>query len=102
MEQPPDGAADLGQDLPAGLVRDVRCAPGAPRPAGGAPWAWRCRVRWETVAGTARTTTYDVRSLATGCFAAGATPRLADVRDPTIASYSEHPLNAVASAKKGC
>jgi hypothetical protein len=103
MQQPPEGAADLGQELPAGLVRDVRCDPSAPRPAGGAQaWAWRCRVRWETVAGTPKSTNYDVRSLPTGCFAAGAAPRLADVRDPTIASFSEHPLNAVASARKGC
>jgi hypothetical protein len=59
-------------------------------------------VRWETVAGTPRATTYAVRNLAGGCFAAGAVPRLRDVHDPTIASYTEHPLNAVTSLRKGC
>jgi hypothetical protein len=102
MQQPPEVATDLGQDLPAGLVRDVSCAPDGARPADAKPWVWRCRVRWETVAGTAKTTNYAVRSLPTGCFAAGAQPRLPDVKDPTIASYSEHPLNAVASQRKGC
>ncbi|HWH93981.1 MAG TPA: hypothetical protein VNT03_08975, partial [Baekduia sp.] len=105
MQQPPEGATDLGQDLPTGLVRDVRCAPAggatAP-PTGGHPQMWRCRVRWETVAGALKTTNYSVRSLATGCFAAGATPRLPEVKDPTIASYSEHPLNTVISLRKGC
>jgi hypothetical protein len=102
MQQPADGATDLGQSLPAGLVRDVRCASDAARPAGAAPWPWRCRVRWETVAGRTKTTNYTVRSFPTGCFAAGAVPRMAAVKDPTIASYSEHPLNAVASQRKGC
>ena len=102
MQQPPDGASDLGQQLPAGLLRDVLCAPAAARPSGDRPWAWRCRVRWETVAGSPKTTNYDVKSFSTGCFAAGAVPRLAPVKDPTIASFSEHPLNAVASTRKGC
>jgi hypothetical protein len=103
MQQPPDGATDLGQDLPAGLLRDVRCAPAAGRPARATKaWAWTCRVRWETLAGATKTTNYAVRDFATGCFAAGATPRLPDVKDPTIASYSEHPLNAIASVRKGC
>lgn len=102
MQQPPDAASDLGQSLPAGLVRDVSCAPAGDRPAGGRPWAWRCRVRWETVAGATRATNYSVRSFATGCFAAGATPRLSPVKDPTIASFSEHPLNTVTSLRKGC
>jgi hypothetical protein len=98
MQQPPEGASDLGQDLPAGLLRDVRCTPGA----AGRVRTWSCRVRWETVAGAPETTNYAVRAFATGCFAAAATPRLPDVRDPTIASFSQHPLDAVASARKGC
>lgn len=102
MQQPREGATDLGQDLPAGLVRDVSCTPDGTRPAGAAPWSWRCRVRWETVAGALKTTNYVVQSLPTGCFAAGARPRLADVKDPTIASYSEHPLNTVTSQRRGC
>src|SRR4051794_31715370 len=103
MQQPAEGATDLGQDLPAGLLRDVSCAsPQAQTPAGGAAWRWTCRVRWETIAGAGKTTNYSVRSFATGCFAAAATPALPAVKDPTIASYSEHPLNAVASTRKGC
>jgi len=102
LQQPPDGATDLGQDLPAGLLRDVACAPAAGQPAAGRAWPWRCRVRWETLRGTAKTTNYAVRSFATGCFAAGATPRLAPIKDPTIASFSEHPLNSLAGLGRGC
>ncbi|HWI73890.1 MAG TPA: hypothetical protein VNT55_18155 [Baekduia sp.] len=102
MQQPPDAASDLGQSLPAGLLRDVACSPAGARPSDDAAWPWTCRVRWETVAGTTKTTNYAVKSFATGCFAAGADPRLPDVKDPTIASYSEHPLNVVTSLGKGC
>jgi hypothetical protein len=94
LDQPRDGASDLGQDLPSGLLRDVRCTPGVP--------AMRCRVRWETLRGTPQTTHYRVRVLPGGCFAAAATPRLAPHYDPTIATYSEHPLNAITSVRKGC
>jgi hypothetical protein len=101
MQQPPDGASDLGQDLPAGLLRDVACAPSAVS-TGADVRTWRCRVRWETIAGAGKTTNYSVRSFATGCFAAQAMPQLPQVKDPTIASFSEHPLNAVVSTRKGC
>jgi hypothetical protein len=94
LDQPRDGASDLGQDLPSGLLRDVRCTPGVP--------ALRCRVRWETLRGTPQTTRYRVRVLAGGCLAAAATPRLKPHYDPTIATYSEHPLNAITSVRKGC
>jgi hypothetical protein len=107
MEQPPEGATDLGQALPAGLLRDVACGPAAARPdvparAAGRPWPWRCRVRWETLRGTTKSTTYAVRLLPTGCFAAGARPQLPPHIDPTIKTYSEHPLNTIASLGKGC
>ncbi|MCW3003276.1 MAG: hypothetical protein JWQ20_2574 [Conexibacter sp.] len=102
LQQPRDGAADLGQDLPAGLLRDVRCATSAARPAGAQPWPWRCDVRWETTRGTPKSTAYAVRLLATGCFAAGATPRLHTRFDPTINTYAEHPLNTITSVRKGC
>ena len=94
LDQPRDGASDLGQDLPSGLLRDVRCTPGVP--------ALRCRVRWETLRGTPQTTRYRVRLLPGGCFAAAATRRLKPHYDPTIATYSEHPLNAITSVRKGC
>jgi hypothetical protein len=103
MDQPREGATDLGQELPSGLLRDVSCASAGARPAAtAASWPWRCRVRWETLRGTPKTTNYAVRLLPTGCFAAGATPRLQPHLDPTIKTYAEHPLNAVASFRKGC
>ncbi len=103
MSQPPDDSADLGQRLPAGTVERVRCgAAGALPIAAGQPWRWACHVAWRTVEGATRTTSYDVRLLPNGCFAAGAVPRYPEHRDTTIASYSEHPLNAIASARRGC
>ncbi|MDX6687172.1 MAG: hypothetical protein QOF86_3300 [Baekduia sp.] len=107
LQQPPEGATDLGQDLPAGLLRDVRCAPAGPAPAAGstgtaAAWTWRCRVRWETVAGVPKTTSYAARSLPSGCFGAAASPRLRDVLDPTIKTYTQHPLDTIVSLRRGC
>jgi hypothetical protein len=102
MSQPPDDASDLGQQLPTGTVERVDCAAAGTRPGTGAAWPWRCRVGWRTVGGASRTTRYDVRLLANGCFAAGAVPRYPDHRDTSIASYSEHPLNAIASVRRGC
>jgi hypothetical protein len=86
MDQPPDDASDLGQSLPTGLLDRVTCA--------GAP-AWHCTVRWQTAGGTPRTTRYAVRVSRTGCFSAGADPALPPHRDPTIQTYSEHPLNTL-------
>jgi len=102
MAQPPDDAADLGQDLPHGTVERVDCNAAADLPADGQARRWACRVAWRTVAGAARTTRYDVRLLPNGCFAAGAVPRYPAHRDTSIASYSEHPLNAIASVRRGC
>jgi hypothetical protein len=100
MEQPREGATDLGQDLPAGLLRDVRCRPAGAPAAGRRRWA--CDVRWETPAGRPRATRYAVTALPTGCFGAAATPRLPDHFDPTINTYAEHPLNTIISVRKGC
>jgi hypothetical protein len=102
MEQPRDDATDLGQDLPAGLLRDVRCAPAAPVGAAGRRRPWTCRVRWETAAGRPRTLRYAVTLLPTGCFGAAATPRLPDHFDPTINTYAEHPLETIVSVRNGC
>jgi hypothetical protein len=101
MSQPADGATDLGQSLPTGLVDGVECMrvnPAAARE----PLATHCSVRWQTVAGRARLTRYLVRLFPTGCFAAGAQPRFPDHRDPTIEGFSEHPLNALVSAGEQC
>jgi hypothetical protein len=102
MSQPPDDASDLGQSLPTGLLDRVSCAAAAPRPAGRAPWPWRCTVRWETARGRARRTGYAVRVTAAGCYSAGADPALPPHRDPTIQTYSEHPLNTLVSVRAGC
>lgn len=101
MAQPRDAAPDLGQDLPTGTLQRVRCAADAPRPRGTA-WPWRCAVAWRTLAGRDRHTRYVVRNLPTGCFSAGARPALPAHRDATIASFSEHPLNALVSVRKAC
>ena len=102
MDQPRDDASDLGQERPAGLLDRVTCEQAAARPAKAEPWSWRCTVRWQTAAGNAKATRYAVRLFPTRCFAAGATPALPPHRDPTIATYAEHPLNTVISVKKGC
>jgi hypothetical protein len=102
MSQPRDSATDLGQSLPTGLVRTVSCGTaGAPEGAERTKVA-HCTVAWETVAGAPRTTRYLVRLFPTGCFAAGATPRLPQRRDNTIETFSEHPLNALVSAARHC
>jgi hypothetical protein len=102
MSQPPDDATDLGQSLPTGLLRTIACSARGAQPAAAVAWSWRCDVQWETAGGAPRRTRYAVRLLPTGCFAAAADPGLPAHRDTTIASYSEHPLNALVSVRKGC
>jgi hypothetical protein len=102
MSQPPEDATDLGQSLPTGLLHDVACAARGERPTGPSAWSWRCIVRWETVGGARRNTRYAVRLLPTGCFAAAADPELPERLDTTIATYAEHPLNALVSVRRGC
>lgn len=103
MSQPADGATDLGQSLPTGVVDRVACAPpaAARTPTGGIEVA-RCAVRWRTQAGHPRSTDYRVRLYPDGCFDASARPSLPPHIDPTIEGYSEHPLNVLVGAEKGC
>jgi hypothetical protein len=102
MSQPGDDAADLDQALPTGTLRDVVCGADGAQPAGAGGWPWSCAVRWETVDGRRRTTRYSVSLTARGCFFAAAHPRLPEQYDATIRTYSEHPLNAVQSLRRGC
>jgi hypothetical protein len=102
MSQPADGATDLGQSLPTGLVDGIACAP-APRGVGPAGIkVTRCSVRWQTQRGDPRRTRYRVRMYGDGCFDAAAVPSLPPHVDPTIEGYSEHPLNVLVGAEKGC
>jgi hypothetical protein len=101
MSQKSDDAMDLGQRLPTGLVRGVHCSSSAAAPAGGA-WTWSCDVRWNSVEGRAQDTRYAVRLTRGDCFAAGAAPRREPRYDATIRTYAEDPLNALASARRGC
>src|SRR6266567_6082929 len=93
MSQPGDDSADLGQQLPTGTVREVRCGADQPRPAAGT-WTWSCGVSWETVDGHRTSTRYAVDMNPRGCFFATARPQLPQHYDSTIRTYSEHPLNA--------
>jgi hypothetical protein len=102
MSQPGDDAADLGQSLQTGTLRDVACRPGGERPSGDESWGWSCTVRWETVDGRRDTTPYRVTMNSRGCFFASATPALSQRYDATIRSYSEHPLNRLQSLRRGC
>jgi len=102
MTQRSEDAKDLGQPLPTGLVRDVRCSSTAPRPASAGAWTWSCGVRWRSVAGHAQQTRYMVRLSPGECFAAGATPERGPRYDATIKTYSADPLNALGSVRPGC
>ena len=103
MSQPSDGATDLGQPLPTGLLGGVACAAaaGGEREAGKTEIT-HCSVRWRTQGGDPRRTSYRVRMYADGCFDASARPSLPPHIDPTIEGYSEHPLNVLVGAEKGC
>jgi hypothetical protein len=102
MTQRSDEAPDLGQPLPTGLLRGVRCGSKVPRPTGGRAWAWSCSVAWRTVERRAEQTRYLVRLRPGKCFAAGATPERQSRYDATIRSYSVDPLNALGSVRGGC
>jgi hypothetical protein len=102
MSQRTEDAMDLGQPLPTGLVRSVRCDSTTPPPTGGGAWTWGCKVSWRSVEGHAQQTRYAVRLRRGQCFAAGATPARAARYDSTIRTYSEDPLNAFGSARPGC
>lgn len=102
MSQPADGATDLGQPLPTGVLDGVACAPPAAGTKAGGIEVARCSVRWRTQAGSTRSTSYRVRLYPDGCFDASARPSLPPHVDPTIEGYSEHPLNVLVGAEKGC
>jgi len=102
MTQRSDEAKDLGQPLPTGLLDRVRCTSTAPRPSGARAWTWSCAVRWKTVEGHRQSTRYAVRLSPGKCFAAGATPQRQPRYDATIRTYSEDPLNALGSVRRGC
>jgi hypothetical protein len=96
MSQPGDDATDLGQQLPTGTLRDVRC-----RPLAGTA-TWTCTVRWTTVDGQRTSTRYRIDVGRHGCFYGAATPPLPEHYDATIRTYSEHPLNSLQSPRRGC
>jgi hypothetical protein len=102
MSQRTENAVDLGQPLPTGLLRSVRCDSTTPRPGAGGAWTWGCKVSWRSVEGRAQQTRYAVELQRGACYAAGATPKRAARYDSTIRTYSEDPLNAFASARHGC
>lgn len=102
MSQPADGATDLGQSLPTGILDGVRCAPAPRAGAAGKTEITHCSVRWRTQAGEPRRIDYRIRMYGNGCFDASARPSLPAHIDPTIEGYSEHPLNVLVGAEKGC
>jgi hypothetical protein len=102
MSQRSDEAKDLGQPLPTGLLDRVSCSSSAPRPTDGRVWLWTCGVTWKSVEGRREQTRYEVRLSPGLCFAAGATPARAKRYDATIRTYSEDPLNVLASVRSGC
>jgi hypothetical protein len=101
MSQKSEDAKDLGQRLPTGLLSNVRCRSAAPRTSAGT-WPWTCEVRWKSVEGRAERTRYAVRLTHGECFAAGAAPPRQPHYDSTIRTYSEDPLNALVSVRRGC
>lgn len=103
MSQPSDGATDLGQSLSTGLLDGVTCSP-PPTAGNGAAKTeiTHCSVRWRTQGGDRRQTDYRIRMYGDGCFDASAQPSLPPHIDPTIEGYSEHPLNVLVGAEKGC
>jgi hypothetical protein len=102
MTQPPDQGVDVGQPVPTGQLRDVRCFATAARPRSAVPWRWGCRVRWAPLTGEVLTTRYAVRLQPGGCFTAGAQPARPQVRDSTAGTFSEDPLNTIVGVGKGC
>jgi hypothetical protein len=91
MSQPQDDAADLGQDLPTGLLSRVTCA---------SPEA--CTVHWRTVDGKPRGTAYRIRAFRGACLTAAADPQLPNTWDSSIKTTSENPLNSLVGTGRGC
>lgn len=95
MDQQADDASTLAPDLPAGSVRDVRCADAAPA-------RWRCTVSWRSVGGAALGERYAVRTERGRCFVAVADPQRPTRYDATTRAYGEDPRNVLSSARRGC
>jgi hypothetical protein len=104
MSQPADGATDLGQPLPTGLLERVQCPSSKQASAAATKNAklTDCSVRWRTESGKPRLTRYRVRMFDDGCFDAAAQPSLPPHLDPTVEGYSEHPLNILVGTEEGC
>ncbi|HXF32335.1 MAG TPA: hypothetical protein VN522_12515 [Solirubrobacterales bacterium] len=102
MSQPADGATDLGQSLPTGLLDGVSCSPPRAGSGGSNTEITHCSVRWRTQGGDPRQTKYRIRMYGDGCFDAAARPSLPPHIDPTVEGYSEHPLNVLVGAENGC
>jgi hypothetical protein len=103
ISQPADGAGDLGQSLPTGLLTGIACD--ASTDGGGAAEegrSARCAIHWRSVGGEPRLTRYAVHLFAGGCVSAGADPALPALRDRTIAGVSENPLNVLLGASQAC
>ena len=91
MNQPRDEAADLGQDVPKGLLSAVAC-----------PSPESCTVRWRTVKGQSRSTAYRIRAFRGACLTAAADPSLPNTWDATLKTTAENPLNTLIGTGQGC
>lgn len=101
MTQPTDDASDLGQSLPTGTLRSVRCTSATKKPAG-TPWDWDCDVKWRTVNDKPKSTSYRAQVTGKGCVYANADPPLDQVHDATTNAPAEHPLSILTVPKAGC
>ncbi len=102
MDQPADDAADLGQELPTGRVRQVECRPDRAVPARPGRTVSSCLVRWEHVDGRADRTRLGVSRDRRGCWNAAPQPPLPNRYDATERTYAEHPLNVLSAVRPGC
>jgi hypothetical protein len=84
--------ADLGQPVPSGLLDDVSC-----RAAGSG--SARCNVAWSDLQGRRHLTGYRV-SGSRNCFTAVADPQLPGIRDVTVRSLADHPLQELVGASR--
>jgi hypothetical protein len=101
MGQPTDDAADLGQQLPTGVLDGMSCATSMTKPSGD-PWKWSCTARWQTPEGRAEKTRYAAEVTGGGCIYAQSDPPLPQVNDVTIKAPAEHPLSSLVVPIKGC
>ncbi len=102
MDQPADDAADLGQELPTGRVRQVECVPDSAPPTRPGWTVSSCLVRWEHIGGRADRTRLRVSQDRRGCWDAAPRPPLPTRYDATERNYAEHPLNVLSAVRPGC